>query len=98
MSKKMKKPTISAKLAESLLRTSTLQIGRNVKYLRTKLGLTQLELCHYMCTDIKQITRIESEKTYNLELITLVKLAHLLGISLEQLVSTSLIPKENVAA
>lgn len=79
------KKRILNKEAALMLNKNMAVISKNVKFYRKKMGLTQHELAFYLLTDRKTILRIENHQDYNPELLTLVKISHILQVNLYDL-------------
>jgi transcriptional regulator with XRE-family HTH domain len=55
---------------EMTIKTS--QIAENIKAIRTKFNLTQIEMAEVLGYSERQVRRLETDGTYNLEVINLI--------------------------
>lgn len=72
---------------QKLLQDCCLIFNHNLRHYRIKAGLTQRELAYYTGTNQPHVAHWERDDTINLELNTLVKIAHILDISVSELLT-----------
>jgi len=73
-------------------------IGKQIKFFRENLGLSQLDLSQKSNVSQASIARIEADKQKNLKKETIEKFASALGISFSQLMEESSVIREDSAA
>jgi transcriptional regulator with XRE-family HTH domain len=78
---------MSARQINQLLTSNMEIIGNNVRFYRKQKCFSQNELAYYVCSSQHTISNIETVRNYNVELLTLLKIAEVLEISIQKILT-----------